>query len=82
MLVALAAASSANAKPDTKVTVTFDRTKMCLHDDKVFTIGSPVLVGKEYTVCLNARPDSYYVDGQSPAMWVPLSISKKLENKR
>jgi hypothetical protein len=54
--------------------IKYNPMTMCLVEgnQNAVSLGYRVVINKEVLVCVNARPDSHFVDKNSPAKWVPL----------
>jgi hypothetical protein len=70
--ITLCLAMPAFADQEVQVVVQFNDKTMCLHEGKVHTIGSRIIVNEIALECINARPDSYFVDKAYPAKWIPV----------
>ncbi len=81
LCVAAISAFSLNALAiEATVNVQFDAKKMCLHEGKVYSLGSSIIVNDKEWICINARPTSYYIDESHDARWIPAEYAEKQKN--
>jgi hypothetical protein len=59
----------------------FDPREMCLNEGKTFSLGARIEAGGAILECARARPDSYYVDHNHDARWIPAELAESQQKR-